>query len=125
MLLKTNSPISKVAMQISPASVQPTNDAGLRTLVYKNAKVIVKFTTKDCPVCVRLWKHYLTLSQEPKYNNILFLMVDAAENPVSNKSVQLTRQPFFAIYHKAQLKECMLISEETVLEGLLDRLLNP
>ena len=125
MLLKTNSPISKVAMQISPASVQPTNDAGLRTLVYKNAKVIVKFTTKDCPVCVRLWKHYLTLSQEPKYNDILFLMVDAAENPVSNKSVQLTRQPFFAIYNKAQLKECMLISEETVLEGLLDRLLNP
>ena len=112
-------------MQISPASVQPTNDAGLRTLVYKNAKVIVKFTTKDCPVCVSLWKHYLTLSQEPKYNDILFLMVDAAENPVSNKSVQLTRQPFFTIYHKAQLKECMLISEETVLEGLLDRLLNP
>ena len=112
-------------MQISPASVQPTDDTGLRTLVYKNTKVIVKFTKKDCPVCIRLWKHYLNLSQESRYKDILFLMVDAAENPVSSKSVHMTGKPFFAIYHKARLKECMLISEESVLDGLLDRLLNP
>ena len=109
-------------MQTSSASVQPTNDAGLRTLVYKNAKVIVKFTKKDCPVCLRLWKHYLNLSQEPQYQEILFLMVDATENPVSSKSVHMNNQPFFAIYYEARLKECTLISEEAVLDSLLERL---
>lgn len=121
---KTNSPNSVILMQISPVSVQPTNDSGLRTLIYKNARVIVKFTKKDCPVCLRLWKHYLNLSQEPRFKDILFLMVDAAENPVSSKSVHLSGQPFFAIYYRSQLKECMLISEETVLEELLNRLLH-
>ncbi len=110
-------------MFIQSTSVQPTNDAGLRTLVYENPKVIVKFTKKDCSVCIRMWKHFLKLSQEAKYQDILFLMVDAAENPVSSKSVFMSGKPFFAIYQNALLKECTLASEETELDALLERLL--
>jgi len=111
-------------MHVSAISVQPTNDAGLRTLIYQTPKVIVKFTKKDCPVCLRLWKHYLNLSQQPKYKDILFLVIDAAENPVSSKSVHMSGLPFFAIYLNARLKECTLISTEPVLEELLESLLN-
>jgi hypothetical protein len=102
--------------------IQDTNDEGLRLLIFDYPKAIVKFTKKDCVVCERMGKTYQLLSEQKEYNNILFLRMDASENPVSSQEVHLSGTPFFAIYRKGKLEECRLISDAEELKEMLDQL---
>src|SRR6478736_610040 len=96
--------------------VHDTNDAELRTLIFDYKKVIVKFTKEQCTVCERMAHIFSQLSNNPEYQNILFLRMDAAENPVSSQEVKLSGTPFFATYHKGMLPQCSLVSDK---EGLV------
>lgn len=103
--------------------VKDATDAELRNLIYENEKVIVKFTKTDCVVCERMGKTYKKLSNDPKFKEVTFLLMDAAENPVSSQEVHLTGTPFFAIYQKGFLSKCQLIDKEADLEDFLNELL--
>lgn len=102
--------------------VKDATDAELRNLIYENEKVIVKFTKTDCVVCERMGKTYKKLSEDPKYRNVTFLLMDAIENPVSSQEVHLSGTPFFAIYQRGFLSKCKLIDNETELEDFLEEL---
>jgi hypothetical protein len=67
-------------------------------------------------------KTYQRLSTEPRFSNILFLLMEASENPVSSQEVHLTGTPFFAFYNNGVLATCKLISEEAELEDMLARI---
>lgn len=102
--------------------IQKATDAELRNLIFENARVIVKFTKTNCPVCERMGRSYLKFSTDPRYQDITFLLMDAAENPVSSKEVHLSGTPFFAIYLGGILTQCKLVSEEDELQELLNEL---
>jgi hypothetical protein len=99
--------------------VKQTTDNELRSLIFENPRVIVKFTKTDCPVCERMGKVYLKLSEQPRFSNIIFMLMDASENPVSSQEVQLTGTPFFATYKNNVLATCKLVADEKELEELL------
>ena len=103
--------------------IREVTDTDLRTIIFENPKVIVKFTKTDCPVCERMYRQYQNLSLDNRYANITFLRMDAAENPVSSQSVNLSGTPFFAAYRDGVLTECRLIADEADLEKLLSTLL--
>jgi thioredoxin 1 len=103
--------------------IREVTDADLRNIIFENPRVIVKFTKTNCPVCERMHLRFLKLSQDKRYQNITFLRMDAAENPVSSQEVHLTGTPFFAAYRDSVLTECKLISDEEELEALLNTLL--
>ena len=102
--------------------VTKSTDAELRSQIFENPKVIVKFTKTDCPICERMSKTFLQLSEEETYRDTAFLLMDASENPVSSQEVHLSGTPFFAIYRGGILVQCKLVSEEDELRELLQEL---
>lgn len=95
--------------------VRDTNDTELRTLIFDFQKVIVKFTKEQCTICERMARIFTQLSNNPEYQDILFLKMDASENPVSSQEVKLTGTPFFATYLNGMLNQCSLLSDKEAL----------
>lgn len=102
--------------------VHDTNDAELRTLIFDFRRVIVKFTKEQCTVCQRMAHIFSHLSNTPEYQNILFLRMDAKENPVSSQEVKLSGTPFFATYLNGLLNQCSLVSDKEALVTMLNAL---
>ncbi|KAA9340306.1 thioredoxin family protein [Adhaeribacter soli] len=102
--------------------IQKATDTELRSLIFENARVVVKFTKTDCPVCERMGQTFRKLSEDARYQDVKFLLMDAAENPVSSKEVHLSGTPFFAVYLGGILIQCKLVAEENELEELLAEL---
>jgi hypothetical protein len=98
-------------------------DNELRVLIFEHPRVIVKFVSEDCPVCEELSPYYRSCAQSPKYAEITFILMNAAENPVSSKEVALTGTPFFAAYRSSVLIYCSLVSTEEGVESVLKKLL--
>ena len=102
--------------------IHDTNDAGLRTLIFDHPKVIVKFTKEQCTICERMAGIYSQLAENPTYREITFLRMDAKENPVSSKEVNMTGAPFFATYLNGLLNQCSLLSDKEALKEMLGAL---
>ena len=102
--------------------IRDTNDAELRTLIFDHQKVIVKFTIEQCVICERMARIYSQLSDNSEYREITFLRMDATENPVSSKEVNMTGTPFFATYLNGMLNQCSLLSDKAALIEMLGAL---
>lgn len=103
--------------------IHEASDADLRTLIHKHDLVIVKFVDENCQVCKELAPSFQGLAGNPKYRDVLFLRMNAAENPVSSKQVKLSGTPFIATYRKGRLQDCGLITSEAEVAQMLDKLL--
>ena len=99
--------------------IRDTNDAELRTLIFDHRKVIVKFTKEQCTICERMARIFSQLADNPEYQEITFLRMDAKENPVSSQEVHLTGTPFFATYLNGLLTQCSLLSDKEALMEML------
>ena len=104
-------------------TIQNATDADLRQLVFEHEHVIVKFIDQECSICKSLAPSFEELSRLPNYNEVLFLRMDAKENPVSLKEVQFSRAPFIATYKKGILQDCGLVSSKAEILEMLERLL--
>ncbi|MBC3540983.1 thioredoxin family protein [Rufibacter sp. H-1] len=104
-------------------AIQTASDNELRSIIFAQERVIVKFIDADCLICKALAPSFKNFSESPIYKDVTFLQMDAAENPVSSKEVKLTGTPFFAIYYKGTLRNCALLSSEEDVREFLDQLL--
>ncbi|MCX2741971.1 thioredoxin family protein [Pontibacter anaerobius] len=103
--------------------VLESNDNELRKLIFERDKVIVKFTDEACPICKVMQPKYKRISEEPMYQEIAFLRMNAKENPVSSREVKLKGTPFFATYNKGTLADCGIAATEEELREMLRMLL--
>lgn len=105
-------------------SVIDTNDEGLRRLTHEHLKVFAKFTSSDCVICEQLAPPFARFADQDPFTSIVFLRLNASENPVAHKLMRERSAPFFVSYCQGQLLECaMLITESEVL-SMLTRLRN-
>lgn len=104
-------------------TIVEATDHELRTIIFEHPRVIVKFIADDCPVCEELSPFYKACAQNSRYAEITFILMNAAENPVSSKEVSLTGTPFFAAYKGSILIYCSLVSTEEGVESVLKKLL--
>lgn len=104
------------------AAIREANDNELRTLIHKNDHVIVMFIDDDCEICKTLAPKFEAIANKPTNSHVLFLRLDAKENPVSSKEVKLSGTPFFATYYKGVLQECGLLEKEEGIEKMLSNL---
>lgn len=105
------------------SAITNATDADLRQLVYKREHVIVKFIDKECEICKELAPSFEELAELPQYKDVLFLRMDAKENPVSLQEVRYSRSPFMATYKKGVLLDCGSVSTQEEITDLLSRLL--
>lgn len=104
-------------------TIRDVTDADLRQLLFQKDHVIVKFIDRECRICKELAPSFEELSKDPAYSNVLFLRMDAFENPVSRKEVKFSSAPFIVTYYKGILKDCGLVNTKAEVTELLQRLL--
>lgn len=104
-------------------TIRYATDADLRQLLFQQDHVIVKFIDKECRICRELAPSFEELARNPAYNEVLFLRMDATENPVSRKEVKYSGSPFIATYRKGVLLDCGLVNTREEVTGMLQRLL--
>lgn len=105
------------------ATIYNATDADLRKIIFEHDRVIVKFIDAACPICEKLAPLFESLSRSDKYKSVLFLKMDAKENPVSSKEVKISGTPFIAIYKTGLLLNCGLVSDKQEIEDMLQQLL--
>jgi hypothetical protein len=85
-------------------AVTHTTDAHLVLEIASHRSVILKYHTDDCGTpCDELLHIYEDLSDQKKYADIVFLRIDADENPVAKKFILQKKQPIITLYHKGLL----------------------
>src|SRR5688572_6833695 len=112
-------------LKYNTMAFQQTSDLLLPNLICSNTKVVVKFIADDCPVCKELEPTYQQLSALKRYQDIIFLKMDAKENPVISRQVkQGGNTPFIATYRNGVLKNYKLVTGENDIVSMLDELVN-
>ena len=102
--------------------IKSSND-DLRNFVYEKQYVIVMFETEsNCPVCDQLIPVFARLSED--YKNITFVSMNADDNPVAKKLIINDKQPFIGVYKEGLLVACSLVSSESDLTSMLNKLPN-
>ncbi len=104
-------------------SVIEGTDKDLRSLLFQKQCVAVKYHASDCNRCEEFRPIFDALSRKKKYTNILFMRMDALENPVARKFINDRDLSFMGVYHNGLLLESTTIASEIDLTQMLDKLL--
>lgn len=105
-------------------AVIETTDSFLFLQVAENDRVILKYHTNACgQPCINFIPVYKELSEDPKYKNIIFLVIDADDNPTAKKHILDKKQPVITIYYKGKLLDSRHAATKEGVENLLDELL--
>ena len=105
-------------------AVTKTTDSFLFLQVAENDLVILKYHTDDCgEACINFRPVYKELSEDPHYKNIVFLVINADDNPMAKKRILDKKQPVITIYSKGKLLDSRHTSTKEGVESLLEDLL--
>jgi thioredoxin 1 len=106
-------------------AVTETTDAFLFLQVADNDLVILKYHTDDCgSACISFIPVYESLSEDPRYKNVIFLTINAENNPVAKRRILDKKQPVITIYSKGRLLDSRHASTREGVEILLQELLD-
>ena len=104
--------------------VTETSDAFLFLQVTENPLVILKYHTDDCgTACKEFIPIYEQISEDPRYRDVLFLTINAENNPVAKRRILDVRQPVITIYSKGRLLDSRHTSSREGVEELLQELM--
>ncbi len=105
-------------------AVTETTDSLLFLQVADNDRVILKYHSDDCgDPCIKFIPIYNELSEDPKYSKVVFLVIDADDNPRAKQRILDKQQPVITIYHKGKLLDSRHASTKEGVEELLEELL--
>jgi hypothetical protein len=105
--------------------VHETTDAFLFLQVADNDLVILKYHTDDCgAACRDFIPVYKQISEDPRYSMVIFLEINAENNPVAKRRILDKKQPVITIYSKGRLLDSRHASNREGVEILLQELLD-
>jgi thiol-disulfide isomerase/thioredoxin len=100
-------------------AVQVSTDSDFSNLIASNQKVIVKYYADWCGSCKLFAPKFRRMSEDAANEGILFLDVNAEQNPEARKMAGVNNLPFIATYKAGSLSEGFATGkEEKVLEML-------
>jgi thioredoxin len=103
-------------------AVISSNDKDFENQIQQNEKVIVKFYADWCGSCKLLAPKYKKLSEKEEYHSVVFLEVNAEENPNARKLAQVKNLPTIATFKNGQLVESVPTSNENYVTKMLNDL---
>jgi thioredoxin 1 len=120
-LLEYNREINTFAENIS-MEVQEAHDATIQELLAAHPKVVVKYYADWCGSCRLFHPKYKRLGSSEQFKDIVFLNINAEENPEARKLAGVDNLPFFATFRDGKLLEGSATSKEEYLVTMLEKL---
>ncbi len=103
-------------------AVQLATDADFSDIIKTNDKVIVKYFADWCGSCKLFAPKFRRLSENPDYDGVIFLEVNAEENEEARKMAEVNNLPFLATFENGALKAGKPTSKEERAVDLLNDL---
>lgn len=103
-------------------AVQVATDADFSDIIKNNEKVIVKYFADWCGSCKLFAPKFRRLSENPDYEGVVFLDVNAEENEEARKMAGVNNLPFLATFENGVLKTGKPTSKEERAIDLLNEL---
>ena len=103
-------------------SVHKVTDQEFQQQLNANDKVVVKYFADWCGNCRLIAPRYARMSEDPSHAGVVFLEVNAEENPLARQAAGVSNLPFFATFSAGQLKAGMDTSRPETVEQLIREL---
>lgn len=102
--------------------VQVANDSDFEQLLANHEKVVVKYFAGWCGTCRLFAPKYKKIAEKEQHDGILFLDINAEENPEARKKAGVSNLPFFAVFKNGKLLAADTTAKEEGVEALIGRL---
>lgn len=99
-----------------------TNDENFKTLLSQHSKIVVKFYAGWCGSCRLIAPKYRTLAENSNFEDVLFLEIDAENNPETRGLAKVNNLPFFASFKDGLFVEGFPSSRIEAVEEMLKTL---
>lgn len=103
-------------------SMQLVTDSDFNEALSSNDKVVVKYFANWCGSCKLFSPKYKRISGDERFSDVVFLDVNAEENPEARKLAEVNSLPFFAIFKEGKLVEGAATSLESKVVEMIERL---
>ncbi|MDQ3073330.1 MAG: thioredoxin family protein [Bacteroidota bacterium] len=100
-------------------AVVRVNDQTFKEAVGQNGQVIIKFFADWCGSCKLISPKYKRLSEDERFSNVMFLEINAEENPEARRWAGVTNLPYFAALKGGQVVEADSFGKEEKIIDLL------
>lgn len=101
-------------------SVLKATDADFNRQISENSRVVVKYYADWCGSCRLIAPRFNRMSDEEKNQGIVFLDVNAEENPEARKLAGVSNLPFFAVFKDGQLALADFTAKPETVEAMID-----
>jgi thiol-disulfide isomerase/thioredoxin len=99
-----------------------STDADFSTLLAGHPRVVVKYFANWCGTCRLFSPKYKKMSEKDEFKEVLFLDVNAEENPEARQRAAVNNLPFFAVFRHGELIANDNTSKEEAVEALIRKL---
>ncbi len=103
-------------------AVHKVTDQEFKDQLSNNPKVVVKYMADWCGNCKLFAPKYKRVSNEDDHSDVVFLEVNAEQNPEARKAAGVDNLPFLAVFQNGELVEGSASSKEEYLRSLLAKL---